>query len=211
MLPKELSDLMWLYARRGIADWNAAPSVLRSRAIECLGTEIAESEWQAGATLRAVYSRTSDNKQLRFIPMPLHPKTSGFERAFFIPVCEAKGNGFSVAFELFLIVNASNKNCLAYRFEPADDPPSTHNYGHVQMSRTLLRKTIIGSTLDWMPVSYPAHPLGTSDPLRMFLSMTTAVHGYHKGIIDVIQEVFVEASRAREVAQYAVELRQMLV
>lgn len=210
MLPKELSDLMWLYARRGIADWKAAESTLRRRAIQCLGAEIADNEAEAAVTLHAIYSQTSDNKHLRFIPMPRHPKSPGFDRAFFIPVCEAKANGFSVGFELFLIVNASNKNCLAYRFEPAHELPSTHNYGHVQMSRSLLRKTIIASTLGWVPVKYPAHPLGTSDPLRMFLSMTTAVHGYHGGVIDVIQAVFVEASRAREVARYTVELQQML-
>lgn len=209
MLSKELSDLLWLYARRGIADWQQAPSVLRKRATECLGWEIADNEAEAVRTLNTIYNGTNA-KQLRFIPMPRHPRKPGFERSFFIPVCKSNGTRLSVGFELFLLVNASRMNCLAYRFEPAHDLPSVHNYGHVQLSRALLHREIAARTLNWIPDSYPAHPLYTSDPLRMFLSMATAVHGYNKGVLDVIQRAFLEASRARDVAFYTDELRKML-
>ncbi len=209
MLSKELSDLLWLYARRGIADWRQAPSMLRKRATECLGAEIADNESEAAITLHTIYNG-KNAKQLRFIPMPRHPKRPGFERSFFIPVCQAKKETITVGFDLFLIVNAATKNCLAYRFEPAHDLPSVHNYGHVQMTQKLLLKTIPSKTIDWIPVSYPAYPLYSSDPLRMFLSMATAVHGYNNGILHVIQEVFVEVSRAREVGVYVNHLSQML-
>lgn len=207
ILPAELADLMWLYARRGVAEWGSAPAELRRRAVACLGADIADHEAEAAITLSTVYNG-ENAKQLRFIPMLRHPKKPGIEQAFFLPVCEMVGGSRRVAFELFLLVQA--KNCLAYRFEPAHRSPSAHDYGHVQMSRQLLRKTIVSSTLPWIPDRYPAHPLGTSDPLRMFLSMTTAVHGYSGGVLKVFQEIFTAASRARDVGPYVDELKKTL-
>lgn len=208
MLPDDLRELLWLYARRGVADWKNAPAVLRRRATKCLGSEIADNETEAAETLGTVYNG-GNASQLRFIPMP-HSGNPGFDRSFFIPICESGPDGVRVAFDLFMIVNASRMNCLAYRYEPAPSYTSTHNYGHVQMSRKLLRRTIAAATLEWIPERYPAHPIGTSDPLGMFLSMTTAVHGYHGGILEVIQRVFSEASRAREAARYVGELKKLL-
>ena len=207
MLPEDLSDLLRLYAQRGVADWQKAPSGVRRRAEACLGAEIADHPAEAVITLNTVYDRTNAN-QLRFIPMPKHPAKGGIEWSFFIPVCEFRGALFSVAFELFLLV--SGTDCLAYRFEQAHPPPSTHNYGHVQMSQALLRKTILATTHKWIPVRYPAHPLGTSDPLRMFLAMATAMHGYSNGVLRVIQEIYQAASRAGDAARYVDELQKML-
>jgi hypothetical protein len=204
----DLIDLLGLYARRGIDDWNGAAHELRKRAQVCLGTAIAENVTEAFVTIQTIYNEANANR-LRFIPMPKHPK-GGIERCFFLPVREIKAGGQEkVAFELFLLV--ARTDCLAFRFEPAHAFPSTHGYGHVQFSRKMLRRTIeVPNIPDWFPVSYPAFAISTSDPLRMFLSMATAVHGYSSGLVSVLQDIFQTASRAADSAAYLNELKKML-
>lgn len=205
MASLDLVDLMGLYARQGIAHWKQAPSELRKRASECLGAEIADNEPEAFVTIQTIFDTTNANR-LRFIPMPKHPK-GGIERCFFLPIREKINGGKErTTFELFMLV--ARKDCLAFRFEPAHKPPSNHSYGHVQMSRKMLRKTVEVKTVpQWLPDSYPAFPIATSDPLRMFLAMTTAVHGYSGGLVTVLQEVFQKASRASDLAVYLNELK----
>jgi hypothetical protein len=204
-----LSDLMLLYARRGVADWidwKKTQSELRKRAGECLGTKIAENDAEAAVTLNTVYNGRNKDR-LRFIPMPKHRK-GGIERCFFLPIREVRNGKEKWAFDLFLLVGA--KNCLAFRFEQAHPAPSTHDFGHIQMSRKMLRKEIIPKTLPWIPDSYPAFPIPTSDPLRMFLCVATAVHGYGGGVMTVLQEIFQSASRLGELGLYVDELKQVL-
>jgi hypothetical protein len=203
----DLIQVMQLYAREGIQQWKAAPDQLKRRAQACLGTAIAENEPQAFVTLATIYNG-KDADRLRFIPMPKRPK-HGIERNFFIPVREYKPSGeIAVGFELFLLV--SGMNCLAYRFEPAHPMPTVHNYNHVQMSQQLLRKTIPTAVPTWLPDKYPAFPLSTTNPLRVFLAMITAMHGYAGGVVAILQDIFVKAGRARETAVYLSELQAML-
>jgi hypothetical protein len=203
----DLMDLMKLYAREGIAHWNGASYGLKKRARECLGTAIAENETEAFVTIGTVYNRTNANR-LRFIPMPKRPK-HGIERCFFIPVREIKDGGeVTTGFELFLLVK--EKKCLAYRFEPAHRLPSVHNYDHVQMSHEMLRQTIPTAVPDWLPIKYPAFPLSTSDSLRSFLAMITAIHGYSGGVVSVLRDIFQKAGRAPETVLYLDELKKML-
>jgi hypothetical protein len=200
-------ELMKLYARRGIADWKQAPSQLRLRALKCLGTGIAENVAEATVSIQTFYDQNNAN-QLRFIPMPKHPK-KGIERCFFLPVREKQSGGNeTVAFELFLLV--AGTDCLAFRFEPAHKGPTVHNYGHVQFSRTMLRKTIAVSGIpSWLPDTHPAFPVLTSEPLKVFLCMVTAVHGYDGGCTTILQEMF--AGRPGELAMYLDVLRKMLI
>ncbi len=204
----DLIELMRLYALRGIADWKTAPDELRKRAVNCLGQTIADSEAEAVITINTIYSAATLRK-LRFIPMPKHPK-GGIERCFFLPIRENQpGDQNRTAFELFLIIAAND--CLAFRFEPADLPKSTHDYGHVQLSCKMVKKTVeVRGVPSWLPDSYPAFAIGTSDPLRLFLAMATAVHGYSGGIVSVLQDIFQKASRPREVSIYLNELKLML-
>lgn len=200
---------MSLYARLGVADWRNAPSELRKRAGECLGAGIAENDAEAAVTINTTYNETNAAR-LRFIPMPKRPK-GGIERCFFLPICQFDGSGkFAASFDVFLLV--TGRNCLAYRFEPAHAPTSRHGYAHVQMSRSLLRRTVVAATLPWLPDSYPAFPLppSTSDPVRMFLSLGTAVHGYAGGMNSVLQDIFQAAGRAAEAPAYLAELKAML-
>jgi hypothetical protein len=208
MRSPDFLELMKLYARQGIDDWKRAPQELRKRAQACLGMAIAEHEAEANITIHTIYNGTS-SAHLRFIPMPKRP-TSGIERCFFLPVREIESGGqVTFAFELFLLV--AQRNCLAFRFEPAHYAASAHNYGHVQLSRKMLRKTIdVNGIPDWVPVTYPAFPMLTSEPLKVFLCVITAVHGYHGGSVAVLQEIFQRASRASELAFYLDELKKML-
>lgn len=203
----DLMELLHLYARRGIADWAGAPAELKKRAVECLGTDIAENEAEAGVTLSTMYNGRNMNR-LRFIPMPKHPR-GGAERSFFAPIREQGRAGTDrVAFDLFVLVGS--KNCLAFRFEPGHPLPSAHSYGHVQMSRMVLRRTVVTKSLPWLPDTYPAFPLLTSEPLRMFLSMATAVHGYSTGLVTLLRDIFQAEGRIRELGGYLELLRGML-
>lgn len=201
-------ELMRLYARRGIADWKAARYDLKKRAGECLGMPIAENEAEANVTLTTIFN-TSNSNRLRFIPMPKHPK-SGIERCFFIPLREIKGGGReTVGFELFLLV--ARRECLAFRFEPAHPPQSSHGYGHVQLCQKMIKKTIdIKLIPSWLPQSCPAFPISTSDPLRMFLCMATAVHGYQGGLDTLLKEMLQSASHPGLLSSYLGELRSTL-
>ncbi len=203
----DLDDLMKLYAREGITHWNSASYGLKRRARECLGAAIAENETEAFVTIGTIYNGANANR-LRFIPMPKRPK-HGIERCFFIPVREIKAGGeIAVGFELFLLVK--EKKCLAYRFEPSHRLPSVHNYAHVQMSHQMLRQTIPTAVPDWLPIKYPAFPLSTTNPLRVFLAMMTSIHGYSGGAVSVLQDIFQKAGRVSETVLYIDELRKML-
>jgi hypothetical protein len=204
----DLVDLLRLYARQGIADWRNAPAELRQRALACLGSGIADNDTEALVTISTIYNHTNA-KRLRFIPMPKHPR-SGIERCFFLPIRERSGVQESTSFDLFLLV--AQRNCLAFRFEPAHRPSSAHAYGHVQICRSMLRKTIeVKGIPAWFPVTYPAFSISTSDPLRMFLSMTTAVHGYFGGVVKVLQEIFQKENRAGDAVLYLDVLRTLLL
>lgn len=203
-----LNDLMKLYAQRGIAEWRAAPAELRIRAHTCLGLGIADDDDQAAVAMKAIYGGVVDSR-FRFIPMPKFPRNPGIERSFFLPIREP-GNDGRVSFDLFLIVTA--RNCIGFRFEPAHRAPTIHGYGHVQACKKLLREKLPLATLPpWLPDKYPAFALSTSNPLRMFLSMVTAMHGYQGGVTRIILEIFQTANRTGEASLYLNELNQLLL
>ena len=204
----DLFDLMEQYALRGLDDWrNNTGEDLQRRARECLGMAIADTDWEVRMLIRNACNGGAIGQQ-KFIPMPNH-RHEGIERCFFLPIREHGDENIKMAFDLFLLVD--EENCLAFRFEPADPPEQSHNYGHVQLSRRLLRRTIEPSGIpSWLPDSYPAFPVPSSDPLKMFLSMATAVHGYAGGIESVLQDLFQKASRPGDAAPYVGVLQEML-
>src|SRR6266850_8483675 len=162
----EAIGFMKIYARRGVSDWKAkVQDATKKRARLLLGpNNIADNEPEAFNTIEAV--RGGARKQL-FIPMPTVYHT-GIEQCFFLPLYEAADKA---AFDLLLLCEADN--CLGFRFEPAQ--LGTHDYGHVQMNRKMLRKSFhVNGLPPWVPESYPAFPLRTSEPLAMFLSMATS-------------------------------------
>ncbi len=203
-----LDEVMKLYARRGVAEWRAAPAELRSRAPMCLGLGIADDEDQAAVAMNATYEGVVDSR-FKFIPMPKVPRNPGIERSFFLPI-RKPGNNERVSFELFLII--TGRHCIGFRFEPAHPAPNPHGYGHVQFCKTLLRENLPLTMLpSWLPDRYPAFAISTSNPLRMFLSMVTAMHGYQGGITQIIVEMFQEANRTSQVNLYLNELSALLL
>jgi hypothetical protein len=78
------------------------------------------------------------------------------------------------------------------------------------MSQQLLRRTITTAVPSWLPNKYPAFPLSTTDPLKVFLAMITAIHGYTGGVVSVLQEIFWRAGRAQETLLYLDALKKML-
>ena len=203
----ELIKLMKLYSRRGLADWKAAPIPNRRKARERLTyAGIAENEAEANVAIHTIWNQ-HNTSQLKFIPMPKRPQNA-FERCFFLPIRERTANGYeSMVFELFVLVDFIN--CLAFRFEPAH-PNSSHDYGHIQLTTVLKRRTAPTTIPPWVPDSCPAFPMGTSDPLNLFLAMAVSVHGYSGGFVYVLQEVFQTASRARDSKFYIRRLQQIL-
>jgi hypothetical protein len=180
---------MKAYALRGVKDWNSkVPEATRKRARRLLGpSNIADKEWEVMNTIEAI--RGGQRRQL-FIPMPKVFHT-GIEVCFFLPLREADDRA---AFDLLLLCETDN--CLGFRFEPAQ--LGTHDYGHVQMNRKMMRESVEVSGLPgWVPESYPAFPLRTSDPLEMFLSMATAVHGYRQGMSELLTDLLTEPLRRK--------------
>lgn len=212
----DLDELMKLYARRGVAEWEKAPAERRNRAPTCLGLAIADDDDQAAVALGAIYTKDIADRfragemdsRFRYIPMPTFPKKTGIECSFFLPIREP-GNDGRVSFDLFLIV--TGRNCIGFRFEPAH-PGTLHGYGHVQACKALLRKSLPLATLPpWFPDRYPAFAISTSNPLRMFLSMVTAMHGYQGGVTRIIVEIFQTANRTGEANLYLNELSALLL
>ena len=204
---EKLIELMKLYSRRGLADWKETPYPLRKSARRHLThAGIAENEAQANIAINTIWNQ-NNTSCVKFIPMPKRSRNA-FERCLFLPIREITANGCqSMGFELFVLVDETN--CLAFRYETAH-PGSIHNYGHVQLTKVLKKRAAPTTIPSWIPDSFPAFPIGTSDPLEVFLAMAVSVHGYQGGFLDVLREAFQEASRPRNIGFYVERLRDML-
>ena len=113
------------------------------------------------------------------------------------------------SFELFALVGRDNS--LAFRFEPADEESSTHNYPHMQFCARLLNRQLRpGGVPEWLPESYPAFPLPYSDPMRLFLAMLTSIHGREGGLDAILREIFQQAGKIAQWRKYASALDRML-
>lgn len=182
-MPIDLRELMRLYARLGIVHWRAAPTVSKKIAYFALGNKIASNEWEAFRTIDANLKGGADERCM-FIPMP-SVNHAGIKHSFFLPIND---NG-KTAFDLLLIVDSEQS--LGFRFESADPHHWAHGYGHVQFNRSMFRKTLeVSGIPQWLPDHYPAFPIRSSEPLPMFLSMTTSVHGYETGMKQILPQLF---------------------
>ena len=116
------------------------------------------------------------------------------------------GAQLHMAFDLVSFMD--RQHCLVFRFEPADEPPSSHGYPHVQLSRSLSRRTVPVGCVPKVPDSYPAFPVPARDSMEMFLSMAVAVHGFEGGMKQLIGEMFQE--RPRNIRRYVETLENLL-
>jgi len=188
MLNAELIGLMKPYVQRGVADWRDAPAPIRQRALVCLANKIADKEHEALEAIEK-FRNGVVLVQPRFIPMPnIQKKETHY--FFFLPFGKSDENGDIRAY-FDLVVLVEDQKCLGFRFEPADLPDRAHGYGHVQLCHSMLGGSIkVPGIPEWLPDSYPAFSIATSDPLRMFLSMATAAHGHHGGVTQILKEIF---------------------
>lgn len=186
-MPLDVEELMKRYAMHGIAHWghNTPDHVKQRAAIALSSSNIAENDHEVQQTIKTLNAAAR-----KFIPMP-RINHAGILSCFFLPIRTANGENVRFAFDLFLLVD--NENCLGFRFEPADSPDYAHAYGHVQMNCKMLGGSLtVNGIPQWLPDSYPAFPICSSDPLQMFLSMTTSVHGYGSAYADGMRGILLE-------------------
>lgn len=205
MVGRDLLELMKAYALRGYQDWNDnTPDPIRRRAMNCLNFKIVENEWQTREQVRTLHG--TENR--KFMPAPKH-RHAGIEQCFFMPRSIGNDHDLKLAFDLFLLVNQA-KN-LAFRLEPADQPGHSHNYAHVQFCRKMMGGDLyLCGIPSWIPDSYPAFPLPSSNPLKLFLAMLTAVHGRSGGIERMLQDIFQRLGQPKNAVKYIKLLDEML-
>ena len=211
----ELEELMRLYAVRGVIDWNDTDGEVCRKIRNCLSISgIVEKEQLIRRTMEKS-KRSGDNASQHFFPMPdtfrkskngssSRPRVSLFAPRY------PDGMHSHMAFDLVSFVSfMDHQHCLAFRFEPADEPHSSHGYPHVQLSRRLSRRTVpVDCIPSWLPDSYPAFPVSARDSTEMFLSMAVAVHGFGGGVKRLIEEMFRE--RPLLVRKYVEKLEDFL-
>ena len=212
--PDDLTELMLLYALRGLRDWRDPGQDVDDEIVACLpASMIADHE---RLVRKAVYGsqRPEFDGHRRLLPMPnMHrgrrkavgsrPKSS-----FFVPLTTYEDGLARTSFDMLLF--QGREGCLAFRFEPADSPDWRHAYNHVQMSKRVWRYMEEGCIPSWIPDSYPALPVPGRDCLDMFLSMAVAVHGFRGGMDDLIREIFQEEQRSVDAERYVERLEDLL-
>lgn len=181
-MPDDLRQLMLVYSRRGLRDWEKAASRLRAVARGHLADSIVDADWEL---YRAINGQPAERK---FIPMPKYGY-KGFEWCFFLP---ARGKGDELrSLTLFILVTSANG--VAFRFESGR---GRHEYSHIQMTSNLKKPDGTAGEIsclpDWLPARYPAFPVPAENWMEMFLVMATAVHGGRGGIDGLIQDLFLE-------------------
>lgn len=200
-----VGELMLSYAKLGLGDWRAADPLLKTRARKCLSGLLAEDDGQLGVTLGA---RGAAMEKLKFIPMPTRNVIRDVERGFFVPLQRLEGG--ETILTLYLVFLVRHEHCLSLRLEAAHATGQSHDYGHIQMTRDVLG--LIIPTPDWIPVSYPAFPSSTSDPVDMVLFMMTAVHGHSGagGVLEMLTDIFRARSRPNDARECADRLTALL-
>ena len=184
-----ISDLLSNYARLGWEHWRRESREVKSQA-QRIGVEIAADE---GATQYAATNpyRPAGNsgQSLKLIPMPCKPRD--VSAAFFVPWIEGT-DSTELSFDLVVLIDQDSPRSIAFRFESASqDSKSTHGYNHLQLSSSLGKGQVnICNALTPLPTSYPAFPVPTKDSARRFLAMAVAMHGYPRGIDDILDKAF---------------------
>ena len=176
MAGADAMTLITAYARLGINLWKAADSATKQRARNVFGNYLEDNDIKAKFALRSLM----DGKEgALFIPMPKIGH-HGIERCYFA----LRSKGDRLSYDLLLFCEA--ERYLGFRFDPPEE--GTHAYAQIQMNRAMLHGDLRVRGLPvWLPDSYPAFPLCTSNSLEMFFSLITCVHGYPKEMSEVLQ------------------------
>jgi hypothetical protein len=185
MVTDDVISLLKAYARRGIEDWKSVEKGTSDKTLSLLGYHrLVQNPQQSDNAIPQAIS--GQNARMLFFPMPNKNQGKHIDQCLF-SVRRVDDNRAS--FDLLLLCH--NGKWLGFRFEPRDDNGS-HGYSHVQMSRKVKSNDAseeIGGLVDWVPDHYPAFPVRGSNPLQMFLSLVTSIHGYPGGIDEVLREL----------------------
>ena len=202
MAPRDsLSELIKEYALYGFKQWKNADLDLHSRARICLQNMVVSSQSEFDYE---IYKPSHE----KLFPMP----TGSYQKD--LNYCFFRTENWE-SFQLCILL--SEASSLAFRFEPADQPNSSHNYAHVQFCRKLKSRKLKNTEIrpreipTWLPESYPAFPLPSSNSLELFLAMVTAVHGRAKGkgIEEIFRSIFQDASQTGRCRKILKHLDQM--
>lgn len=193
-MKKSTYELVFAYARLGVRDWKSKSREVKKQA-RSIGVDIAVHEALAARALAKPFDPTSGNgDEMTLIPMP-----SGRRRvygAFFSPWRGGSGSREHLSFDLVVLTQQGLP--IAFRFEPGVGR-ATHGYDHVQLSESLgKRQAAFGRLLSPVPTSYPAVPLPSQDAATRFLSMVVAMHGFPRGVDDVLEDAFKGEWRKRK-------------
>lgn len=186
MVTDDAISLMKAYARRGIEDWKSVKAPTKAKTLSLLGNHrLAQNPQESdNAIPQAIRSQ---NARILFFPMPNKNHGKHIEQCLF---SLRRIDDSRTSFDLLLLCH--DGQWLGFRFEPPDDIGS-HGYSHVQMCRKIKAHGAgdddVEGLVDWVPDHYPAFPVRASDPLQMFLSLVTSVHGFPGGVDEVLREL----------------------
>lgn len=150
-----------------------------------------------------------------FIPMPKAGSGANFDWAFFVPRFMMEGSEPTCAFCLLLwkgdpTAGGGKGRIYSFRFEPTQ--MGSHEYAHIQLTRDVRDPNLETDLPSWMCTSYPAFPIASS-PLRMFLTVLVAIHGFSKSSpAEYANEVIERAIRDANPIKAAIRgaMREML-
>ena len=198
-----LSDLMLQYALEGLHDWKQnTDEEVRNQARKLLSHRIFSNDGE----LRSGMAQPRPDK---FFPIPRFGYKSEILFCCFLPRAQQPGVLDRFSFVLFLMLK--NDNSLVFRFEPAEESGYRHNYPHVQLCQNVIGMNPPPMGVPtFIPERDPAFPLPSSNPLKLFLSMATAVHGRSGGVEKLIRTIFAKGSAVSASQKYFKALNEML-
>lgn len=200
---ERFSTLMRWYALCGLEDWRKTSDFTRAKIREQLGlSTVVSNKGELDQALSTPWNHDELDRH-KVIPMPYCNQKYG-ANWFFLPIRQAV---YEFSFEAIVLIQ--NKHVLAFRFELAHSG-SPHDYGHVQFMRTIRKGETTAGIEPWIPDSYPAFPIGASDPLELFLAMAVSVHGNTGAFVDLLLEMCRQNSRSGEFFYYQEKLKVIL-
>lgn len=186
-MSSSIHDLLRNYARLGLRHW-ANESLSVKRRARGIDIKIATNQAEADRAVLSPFRPAAMNgRKMVLIPMPC--RQNRVYAAFFAPWISGTQQG-ELSFDLVVLLQQGPP--FAFRFEPTSRySNSAHGYDHVQLNQKLGREMVpIAGSLSQLPTTYPAFPVPSNDPTTRFLAMAVAMHGYPKGVDDILRDAF---------------------
>jgi len=185
-MSSSIHDLLRNYARLGLRHWANESLSVKHRARD-IDIKIATKQAEADrAVLSPISPAAMNGRKMILIPMPC--RQNRVYAAFFAPWISG-AQSTELSFDLVVLLQQGPP--FAFRFEPTSGYSNAHGYDHVQLNQKLGRKIVaLAGSLPQLPTTYPAFPIPSKDPITRFLAMAVAMHGYPKGVDDILRDAF---------------------